>query len=159
MQFPVGANDAELEERMIQHLAAAAAMGRRHFARREGQRNRSSAQGRLLKVVCSRLSAILSILKSTQRILLVQFLLLQLREKVNLFLQSQERATPSCPTLESSPQPITPLSSEALVDPSSASASGFSVSNQHGNSMENWCSNRSIVTVFFLTSGYFHNYR
>ncbi|KAH8499567.1 hypothetical protein H0E87_018158 [Populus deltoides] len=106
-KFPVGANDAELEERMIQHLAAAAAMGRRHFARREGQRNRSSAQGRLLK----------------------------------------ERATPSCPTLESSPQPITPLSSEALVDPSSASASGFSVSNQHGNSMENWCSNRSIVTV------------
>jgi len=68
MQFPVGANDAELEERMIQHLAAAAAMGRRHFARREGQRNRSSAQGRLLKVVCSRLSAILSILKSKQRI-------------------------------------------------------------------------------------------
>jgi len=65
MQFPVGANDAELEERMIQHLAAAAAMGQRHFARREGQHNRSSAQSRQLKVVCSRLSAILSILKST----------------------------------------------------------------------------------------------
>ena len=47
MQLPVGANDAELEERIIQHLAAAAAMGRaRHIARREGQRNRSSAQGR-----------------------------------------------------------------------------------------------------------------
>jgi len=45
--LPVGANDAELEERIIQHLAAAAAMGRaRHIARREGQRNRSSAQGR-----------------------------------------------------------------------------------------------------------------
>ncbi|XWS73797.1 hypothetical protein CRYUN_Cryun02cG0160000 [Craigia yunnanensis] len=44
--LPVGANDAELEERIIQHLAAAAAMGRaRHIARREGQRNRSSAQG------------------------------------------------------------------------------------------------------------------
>ncbi|KAF2299831.1 hypothetical protein GH714_003975 [Hevea brasiliensis] len=44
--LPVGANDTELEERIIQHLAAAAAMGRRHIARREGQRNRSSAQGR-----------------------------------------------------------------------------------------------------------------
>ncbi|KAI9073003.1 hypothetical protein K1719_045036 [Acacia pycnantha] len=44
--LPVGANDADLEERIIQHLAAAA-MGRaRHIARREGQRNRSSAQGR-----------------------------------------------------------------------------------------------------------------
>ncbi|KAG4961113.1 hypothetical protein JHK87_037746 [Glycine soja] len=47
MQLPVGASDADLEERIIQHLAAAAAMGRaRHVARREGQRNRSSAQGR-----------------------------------------------------------------------------------------------------------------
>jgi E3 ubiquitin-protein ligase RHF len=53
MQFPVGANDAELEERMIQHLAAAAAMGQRHFARREGQQNRLPAQGCLLKVVCN----------------------------------------------------------------------------------------------------------
>lgn len=45
--LPVGATDAELEDRIIQHLAAAAAMGRaRHFARREGQRSRSSAQGR-----------------------------------------------------------------------------------------------------------------
>ncbi|PON50887.1 E3 ubiquitin-protein ligase RHF2A [Parasponia andersonii] len=45
--LPVGASDAELEERIIQHLAAAAAMGRaRHIARREGQRSRSSAQGR-----------------------------------------------------------------------------------------------------------------
>ncbi|KAL6976496.1 RING-type E3 ubiquitin transferase [Sarracenia purpurea var. burkii] len=45
--LPVSATDTELEERIIQHLAAAAAMGRaRHIARREGQRNRSSAQGR-----------------------------------------------------------------------------------------------------------------
>lgn len=45
--MPVGANDAELEERIIQHLAAAAAMGRaRHIARRDGQRNRNSAHGR-----------------------------------------------------------------------------------------------------------------
>lgn len=42
----MGANDADLEERIIQHLAAAAAMGRARHIRREGQRNRSSAQGR-----------------------------------------------------------------------------------------------------------------
>ncbi|KAL6340590.1 hypothetical protein AAG906_010498 [Vitis piasezkii] len=36
--LPVGANDAELEERIIQHLAAAAAMGRaRHIARRKAR--------------------------------------------------------------------------------------------------------------------------
>ncbi|XP_026426322.1 E3 ubiquitin-protein ligase RHF2A-like isoform X2 [Papaver somniferum] len=41
----VGANDSELEERILQHLAAAAAMGRaHHFARRESQRT-SSNQG------------------------------------------------------------------------------------------------------------------
>lgn len=45
--LPVGVNDAELEERIIQHLAAAAAMGRaRNFSRREGHRIRSSTQGR-----------------------------------------------------------------------------------------------------------------
>uniref|UniRef100_A0A5B6Z3V8 RING-type E3 ubiquitin transferase n=1 Tax=Davidia involucrata TaxID=16924 RepID=A0A5B6Z3V8_DAVIN len=45
--LPVGANDAELEERIIQHLAAAAAMGRaHHISRREGPRSRSSAHGR-----------------------------------------------------------------------------------------------------------------
>ncbi|XP_021289395.1 E3 ubiquitin-protein ligase RHF2A-like isoform X1 [Herrania umbratica] len=44
--LPVGANDPELEERIIQHLAAAAAMGRvRHSGRRDGQR-RSSAHSR-----------------------------------------------------------------------------------------------------------------
>lgn len=42
--LPVSATDAELEERIIQHLAAAAAMGRaRHMARREGHRTRTSA--------------------------------------------------------------------------------------------------------------------
>nr|DAD48287.1 TPA_asm: hypothetical protein HUJ06_018224 [Nelumbo nucifera] len=47
MQLPVGSNGAELEERIIQHLAAAAAMGRaHHIARREGQRSRASGQGR-----------------------------------------------------------------------------------------------------------------
>lgn len=45
--LPVGVNDAELEERIIQHLAAAAAMGRaHHIGRRDSQRSRSSAHGR-----------------------------------------------------------------------------------------------------------------
>ncbi|KAL0316027.1 UNVERIFIED_CONTAM: E3 ubiquitin-protein ligase RHF2A [Sesamum radiatum] len=42
--LPVGVNSAELEDRIIQHLAAAAAMGRTHrVARREGSRSRSSS--------------------------------------------------------------------------------------------------------------------
>ncbi|KAG9156050.1 hypothetical protein Leryth_012118 [Lithospermum erythrorhizon] len=45
--LPVNATDSDLEERIIQHLAAAAAMGRtRHLVRREGQRGRPSSQGR-----------------------------------------------------------------------------------------------------------------
>ncbi|XXG65383.1 hypothetical protein AAC387_Pa05g3097 [Persea americana] len=45
--LPVGGSDSELEERIMQHLAAAAAMGRaHHIARREGQRTRSAAQSR-----------------------------------------------------------------------------------------------------------------
>ncbi|KAJ6994314.1 hypothetical protein NC653_017211 [Populus alba x Populus x berolinensis] len=45
--LPVGVSDSELEERIIQHLAAAAAMGRTgHFGRGGGQRNRSSPHGR-----------------------------------------------------------------------------------------------------------------
>lgn len=47
MQLPVGASDSDLEERIIQHLAAAAAMGRtHHFSRRDVQRNRQSSHGR-----------------------------------------------------------------------------------------------------------------
>ena len=43
MQLPAGVDNAELEERIIQHLAAAA-MGRaRHGTRREGHRTRSSS--------------------------------------------------------------------------------------------------------------------
>lgn len=43
----MGVNDSELEDRIIQHLAAAAAMGRTHqVARREGLRNRSATHNR-----------------------------------------------------------------------------------------------------------------
>ncbi|XP_018445223.1 E3 ubiquitin-protein ligase RHF2A [Raphanus sativus] len=42
--LPAGVDNAEIEERIIQHLAAAAAMGRaRHGTRREGHRSRSSS--------------------------------------------------------------------------------------------------------------------
>ncbi|CAN0923370.1 E3 ubiquitin-protein ligase RHF2A [Linum grandiflorum] len=44
--LPVGINEAELEERIIQHLAAAAAMGRRHVARRDRDRDRDSSRNR-----------------------------------------------------------------------------------------------------------------
>lgn len=45
--LPVAGNDAELEERILQHLAAAAAMGRaHHLGRREGHRGRSGSHGR-----------------------------------------------------------------------------------------------------------------
>ncbi|WOL10887.1 E3 ubiquitin-protein ligase [Canna indica] len=43
--LPVGGSDAELEERIIQHLAAAAAMGRAHHIARRG-RLRSGSHGR-----------------------------------------------------------------------------------------------------------------
>ena len=43
-QIPVGADDAELEERIIQHLAAAAAVRRSHrYHRRDGHQSRSGA--------------------------------------------------------------------------------------------------------------------
>ncbi|GJX14999.1 hypothetical protein Tco_0206757 [Tanacetum coccineum] len=42
IQLPVGVNDSRLEDKIIQHLAAAATMGRTHHVRqREGSRNRS----------------------------------------------------------------------------------------------------------------------
>ncbi|KAK3120285.1 hypothetical protein QOZ80_9AG0684990 [Eleusine coracana subsp. coracana] len=45
--LPVVGNDAELEERILQHLAAAAAMGRaHHLGRREGHRGRSGSHNR-----------------------------------------------------------------------------------------------------------------
>ncbi|KAG9144480.1 hypothetical protein Leryth_014521 [Lithospermum erythrorhizon] len=56
--LPVNATDSELEERIIQHLAAAAAMGgTRHLVRREGQRGRPSSQGRHFLVFSNHPSA------------------------------------------------------------------------------------------------------
>ncbi|KAF2319171.1 hypothetical protein GH714_013725 [Hevea brasiliensis] len=117
--LPVVANDAELEERIIQHLAAAAAMGRRHIARREGQRNRSSAQGRpQFLVFSSHPNAPAGQISSSpaQR-------------------EGEPVATISIPTLSSLPanvqeeslQPITPQSSDVQAEPASASSSGSSI--------------------------------
>ncbi|XP_071697665.1 E3 ubiquitin-protein ligase RHF2A-like [Rutidosis leptorrhynchoides] len=52
--LPVGVNDGELEDRIIQHLAAAAAMGRttHHVGRRDGSRNRPAAPTRPQFLVC-----------------------------------------------------------------------------------------------------------
>lgn len=53
-EVPVGTDDGELEERIMQHLAAAAATRRSHrHARREGHRGRSGAHGRTQIVVYS----------------------------------------------------------------------------------------------------------
>ncbi|KAK7345198.1 hypothetical protein VNO77_15774 [Canavalia gladiata] len=44
--LPMGVNESDIEERILQHLAAAAAMRRaHHLGRREGQRTRPSAHG------------------------------------------------------------------------------------------------------------------
>ncbi|XP_038705632.1 E3 ubiquitin-protein ligase RHF2A [Tripterygium wilfordii] len=128
--LPVDANEAELEERIIQHLAAAAAMGRsRHIARREGHRNRSSAQGRPQFLVFSTHPNAPPVPSSPS--------------------QSGEGgsppsiavATPSSPPLavgtESSPL-ITSLP-DSQGDQGSASPAGSTISaaNQHGNSLNN----------------------
>uniref|UniRef100_A0ACD5UYQ8 Uncharacterized protein n=1 Tax=Avena sativa TaxID=4498 RepID=A0ACD5UYQ8_AVESA len=53
-EVPVGTDDGEIEERIMQHLAAAAATRRSHrHARREGHRGRSGAHGRTQIVVFS----------------------------------------------------------------------------------------------------------
>lgn len=130
MQLPVGANDTELEERIIQHLAAAAAMGRRQIARREGQRNRSSAQGRpQFLVFSSHPNAPLSGPISSSP-----------TQREGESVSAIAVATPTTPPTnggDESSQLIAQLSSDAHADPSSASASGssFLAANQHGNSL------------------------
>lgn len=58
-EVPIGADDAELEERIIQHLAAAAAMRRSHrHGRRDGHRSRSGSHSRPQIMVFSRNEAI-----------------------------------------------------------------------------------------------------
>lgn len=129
--LPVGVNDAELEERIIQHLAAAAAMGRRHIARREGQRTRSSAQGRPQFLVFQSPNVPAGQISSSpaQRV----------EGESVATISVPTLSSPSTHVLEESLQPIIPQSSDVQADGASASASGSSIlaSNQHENSLNN----------------------
>ncbi|XP_059659689.1 E3 ubiquitin-protein ligase RHF2A-like [Cornus florida] len=130
--LPVSATDAELEERIIHHLAAAAAMGRaRHIARRGGQRSRSSAQGRPQFLVFSTHpnapSADAASFSSTQR-----------SEGEPASAVTAAGPTSLLTLGEESTQLITPVPS-AQADQVSASASRSSVlaTNNHGTSSNN----------------------
>lgn len=128
--LPVGVNDAELEERIIQHLAAAAAMGRaRHVARREGQRNRSSTQGRPQFLVFSTHPNAPPAASSSPD---------QMGEGEPAPSISVTFPSPPLNTGEESSQVTTPVPS-SQSGPVSASASGTNVPapNQHGSSISN----------------------
>ncbi|KAK2640879.1 hypothetical protein Ddye_022642 [Dipteronia dyeriana] len=131
--LPVGANDAELEERIIQHLAAAAAMGRaRHIARREGQRSRSSAQGRQQFVVFS------SHPNTTPAVPDSSSPTLRGEGEPTSTIRVATPSSPPAALEDESSQLNTQLLS-AQADNLSASASGSSAlaSNQHGNPINN----------------------
>lgn len=126
----MGVNDAELEERIIQHLAAAAAMGRaRHIARREGQRNRSSTQGRPQFLVFSTHPNAHPAASSSPD---------QMGEGEPAPSISVPFPSPPLNTGEESYQVTTPVPS-SQSGPVSASAAGTSVPapNQHGSSISN----------------------
>ncbi|KAF7153499.1 hypothetical protein RHSIM_Rhsim01G0198900 [Rhododendron simsii] len=129
--LPVGGSDAELEERIIQHLAAAAAMGRtRHIARREGQRNRSSAQGRPHYLVFSTHPngpPVASVSSSpTQSI-----------ESDSASSAAVAEPTSLITVGEDSTQIVPPRSSQADQIYASASRSSVLASNHHGTSSHN----------------------
>lgn len=129
--LPVGANDAELEERIIQHLAAAAAMGRaRHIARREGQRSRSSAQGRPQFLVFSTQGNPAPAAPDPS----------SPQHGEGEQASSITIASPSSPPTavgEESPQPITPLPSTQTSRVSPTAGSSVLASNQHRMSLNN----------------------
>ncbi|TYJ33139.1 hypothetical protein E1A91_A05G082000v1 [Gossypium mustelinum] len=137
--LPAGANETELEERIIQHLAAAAAMGRaRHITRREGLRNRSSGQARPQFLVFSANPNALST---------VPFSSSSPTQREGLPAPAITIDTPSSPSRtvgeESSPS-ITPIPS-AEADQQSTLASGSSVLlvDNQGNSLNNRSPNQS----------------
>ncbi|XVF69303.1 hypothetical protein PTKIN_Ptkin11bG0070100 [Pterospermum kingtungense] len=146
MQLPVGANDTELEERIIQHLAAAAAMGRaRHIARREGLRNRSSAQGRPQFLVFSThpnasSTGLVSSSSPTERE----------GERVPA-IPVETPSSPARTVGEESSASITPLPS-IQAEQQSALASGSSVLlvNDQGNSLNTRCMLFCNLILFFL---------
>ncbi|KAG8495154.1 hypothetical protein CXB51_013220 [Gossypium anomalum] len=137
--LPVGANETELEERIIQHLAAAAAMGRaRHIARREGPRNRSSGQARPQFLVFSANSNALST---------GPFSSSSPTQREGLPAPTITIDTPSSPARtvgeESSPS-ITPIPSiEADQQSTLASGSSVLLVDNQGNSLNNRSPNQS----------------
>ncbi|KAK8641316.1 hypothetical protein V6N13_010729 [Hibiscus sabdariffa] len=141
LHLPVGANEAELEERIMQHLAAAAAMGRaRHIARREGSRNRSSAQVRpQVMFVSAHTNATSTGPLSSSSPIQREGEPAPANTVGATALSSPERTMG-----EESSASITPVPS-AQVDQQSASASGSSVLlvNNQGNSLNNRSPNQS----------------
>lgn len=65
MQLPVGATDSDLEERIIQHLAAAAAMRRAHHGARRGLRSGPASQARSQFLVFSNAGSVSSVSPSS----------------------------------------------------------------------------------------------
>ncbi|KAH7561331.1 hypothetical protein ACOSP7_015993 [Xanthoceras sorbifolium] len=131
--LPAGANDAELEERIIQHLAAAAAMGRaRHIARRESQRSRASAQGRQQFLVFSTHPDATPAVRDSSS---------PTHRGESEPASTVRVATPSSPpiALEEESSQLNVQLPSAQADNLSASASGSSAlaSNQHGNAINN----------------------
>lgn len=126
----MGANDAELEERILQHLAAAAAMGHaRHVSRREGQRNRPSSQGRPQFLVFSTHPNAPPTAPASSSPA-------QIGDGDPVPAITVELPSPPA-TVEESSQLVTSLPS-LQVEPQSASASRTVVaSNQHGSSSDN----------------------
>ncbi|KAJ8750148.1 hypothetical protein K2173_014063 [Erythroxylum novogranatense] len=128
--LPVGVNDAELEERIIQHLAAAAAMGRRQIARRGGQRIRSSAQGRSQFLLFSNHSVPPPVPVSSSAT--------QGEDGERASPITIANPSPQTTDGEESSQLITPQSSDATSDPAFASVSrSGGVAANHGNSLSN----------------------
>ncbi|KAG5566440.1 hypothetical protein RHGRI_002123 [Rhododendron griersonianum] len=148
--LPVGGTDAELEERIIQHLAAAAAMGRtRHIARREGQRNRSSAQGRPHYLVFSTHPngpPVASVSSSpTQSI-----------ESDSASSAAVAEPTSLITVGEDSTQIVPPRSSQADQIYASASRSSVLASNHHGTSSHNQYLPFLTLSLFIFSVDYIH---
>lgn len=137
----MGVSDAELEERIIQHLAAAAAMGRaRHISRREGQRNRASTQGRPQFLVFSTHPNAPSATPASSSPD-------QSGEAEPIPAITVALPYPSNAGEESSQQTASSSLPSTQAEPVSASASGSSVvANQQGSSL----SNRYILQVNFF---------
>lgn len=151
LQLPVGGTDSELEERIIQHLAAAAAMGRtRHIARREGQRNRSSAQGRPHYLVFSTHAngpPVASVSSSPTQ---------SIESESASSAAAAAQPTSLITRGEDSTQIVPPPSSQADQIYASASRSSGPASNHHGTSSHNQYLQFLTLILLFFSVNYIH---